>query len=673
MSVPGALHSDHVNYLILRYLQECGHEDTARAFHRDWHRPREFRDPEDLPFAPVVRRHELISVIQDGLRHDELHARVARSRRRFRWTQASARHSIDDGDVDTGPDGSRPSSSGKRKSVGLTAGMRAPDEFPTPMPKRQRVSHGSEATHVNGDRDAMDIDAVSPSAVDVEEDGEAASPAVASEEAGDIPAERYDSVATQTEVKVGPKTSTLGFTIDKPGVKVFHSAWSPSRLSKARSTLMTVGECLCRLYNTPENLDVDIASIEHIDEPALPPTYLVTAMAWHPEGRVVTCAVDSFRQLPGGKEVPAQMLINIGPGASGTTMYPSGPPLLEPAGIVLCVRFSPSGKHILVARTNIKRGLVQIWEGVSDAAETDSLPAAFGWRIFEHSLMDATWVDDDNLLVCGDHGLASNLKLATNRDPLTDHIAGAVAVRNVEERQIDLPSPETKWTMVRHDEVLGLDLFHSAEPAKLVVSNHSRDESSGDSASTTVVVDLPDPLTAMALRPRQSHKSSDEGQRPPETLLATTYHTGACNIYILARDDNGPVCMPLCGPSQPTFELSDGPALALAWSPDGAYLAVAGVDLVQIWHGDISSATNALDNRPLVTWRPNADSFGPRNGVHEMNGETLAEPSLSWNADGEKLSFAVDNKVRVLLFGASSSPLTYHIGCYHHVQAALTC
>ena len=71
MSV-GPLHSDHINYLILRYLQEAGHENAALAFYRDWHRPVKYRDPENLPFAKVVQRHELISVVQEGLRHDEL-------------------------------------------------------------------------------------------------------------------------------------------------------------------------------------------------------------------------------------------------------------------------------------------------------------------------------------------------------------------------------------------------------------------------------------------------------------------------------------------------------------------------------------------------------------------------------------------------------------------------
>ena len=86
MAQSGALSSDHINYLILRYLQESGHENTARAFYRDWHRPREYRDPEDLPFTPTVHRYELVSVIQDGLVHDELQARVGRNERRFRWT-----------------------------------------------------------------------------------------------------------------------------------------------------------------------------------------------------------------------------------------------------------------------------------------------------------------------------------------------------------------------------------------------------------------------------------------------------------------------------------------------------------------------------------------------------------------------------------------------------------
>lgn len=259
MSV-GALHSDHINYLILRYLQEHGHESAATAFYSDWHRPSEFYDPETLPFAPTVKRHALVSVVRDGLLYDELSAKHSKYGRKFPWTAVNPRQPLDEQDVSVLENGtaggsSRPPSSGKRK--GRPPVMRAPDEFPTPAPKRQRRSEGSEGVHLNGDRDTMDVDPARSPTAEADEDAEAVSPNIASDtEIIEIP-ERYDSmdVATQTEVKTGPKTSTMYWKVDKPGARIVHSMWNPDSDPKNAKTLLTVGESLCRFYDVPDEMD----------------------------------------------------------------------------------------------------------------------------------------------------------------------------------------------------------------------------------------------------------------------------------------------------------------------------------------------------------------------------------------------------------------------------------
>lgn len=248
MTAAAILHSDHVNLLVFRYLQESGFESAAIALTKDWHRPPPFRDPEHLPFAHEVHRNELVTLIQTGLYHDELSQRVRKSGRRFRWSQIDARASIErqdeyqDGGADT-----RPSSSGRRKERPLVA--RSQDDFPTPVPKRQRRSEGSEP-QVNGERDAMEVDAAS---ADGEEEGDTASAGGASEPEV---IERYDSmeVGTQTVIKTGPKTSTISWNIDKPGANLAHAIWNPSSKGTNRQTLMAVGDDLCRFYQVPESL-----------------------------------------------------------------------------------------------------------------------------------------------------------------------------------------------------------------------------------------------------------------------------------------------------------------------------------------------------------------------------------------------------------------------------------
>ena len=64
------LTSDHVNYLIWRYLQERGFGKSAVQLSREWGTD----DPHQLPFAHSVKQGTLISILQDGLRYDALAA-----------------------------------------------------------------------------------------------------------------------------------------------------------------------------------------------------------------------------------------------------------------------------------------------------------------------------------------------------------------------------------------------------------------------------------------------------------------------------------------------------------------------------------------------------------------------------------------------------------------------
>lgn len=250
MSPEATLHSDHVNLLIHRYLQESGFESTAKAFHVDWQRRPEYRDPENFPFAHDLRRNELASVIQMGLHYDGLRARASKTDRKFQWI---SRREHTEGFAENGT-GSRPSSSGRRK--GHPPVPRAHDDFPAPLPKRQRRSEGSDA-HINGERDVAEGDAVEAEGeadAEAEEDGDVASPAAYSEPEA-APAVRYDSVLTQTESKAVPKTSTLSWTIGKPGAKLFQGSWNLGPEPRHARTLLTIGDYFCRKYEIPDSVD----------------------------------------------------------------------------------------------------------------------------------------------------------------------------------------------------------------------------------------------------------------------------------------------------------------------------------------------------------------------------------------------------------------------------------
>ena len=684
----GALCSDHVNYLILRYLQEAGHETAATAFWRDWHRVPEYRDPENYPFAPVVRRGELVNVIQDGLHHDELIARVKKDERKFQFTSLTSREGLVERRerevLENGTAGSRPSSGAKRK--GRPPTMRPPDEFPTPAPKRQRRSEGSEGVHLNGD--AMDVDAASASAdAEGDEDGEAVSPTIASEpEIIEVP-ERYDSmdVAVQTEVKTGPKTSTMYWRIDKPNATIYHSAWSPSTDPKSVNTLLTVGDSLCRFYQVPDDVNtakqVGVASclssalftpsalpkiklkihsltlpqILSIDEPSLPPSSMVTASAWHPEGHTVAWAVDSVRELPGGRQESHQVVCSQNRDSGSSCQYLC-PPLIEQPSIVLKIQYSHRDNYLLVARTNLKRSLVLVYDTRVPGAEKAE-PVA--WRILEHAVLDFACGESVGFIVCGENGLFSTLRIDVERikdfggrpyasmnDPLKpedSYTAEAILMHGLtQSRQYTfdrsgLNTPPRRWDKVRHA-AYSVSALVSSEDKILVME-------ATDSITWT---NLPGQVTALAFQP--SFKYGDEA------LLAVAFEEGGCSLYTKMGTVPGKaygihqIHAPLL-----TVHLSDGPALALAWSADGKFLALGGTDLVQVWETDalvywqehrVETVTDSL-HEPLVTWRPDTSATGPRNGEHEPD-RPLTEPSLSWSADGQSLSFAHDKQVSLL-------------------------
>lgn len=634
MAPSNALSSDHINYLILRYLQEAGHERAATAFYQDWHRPREYRDPEDFPFAPAVNRYELVSIVQDGLAYDEVHSRVRRTDRRFRWISANADQQRRENGISRDESSSRPPSSGNKKKgrVAALGGMRAPDEFPTPAAKRQRIE---QTAHLNGDRDAMDVDAPSPSAGEQEDLASAASPAGASEDALEVPAERYDSmdVATQTDVHTGPKTSTLSFTVSKPGARIFHSSFCPSN----SGTLLTAGEDLCRFHHVPKTLEAEAAvkTVDHLDEPSLLPNAAVTALAWHPGGRIATCAVDSVRDLPGDKEVSTSTIMDLG-GDLGTVRYPPGQSLclLEPPGLVLCIRYSPSGSHLLVARTNLKRGLVQIWETQPDPEQAHKRHEPIAWRIFDRQVFDATWTGEDSFTVCGDKGLSSSYRISQPSERLTNGFTPeTTAVHNVREERPQLVPGTTTWDKVRHAEHHHLTILASTQDRRLVVASDSADD------AKVADIQLPEGLAALALQPFNSSEQ--------RITLAAAFQDGLTMLYELTHREQRISCDRVC-----SLDLADGPALALAWSPNGDFLAVAGTDMAKIWRLDL----DALDTRPLVTWRnPPEEINGEVNGKAH---EAMTEPCLSWTPDGERLAFAVDKQVSSFAFVNGGMMLT---------------
>ena len=298
---------------------------------------------------------------------------------------------------------------------------------------------------------------------------------------------------------------------------------------------------------------------------------------------------------------------------------------------------------LLVVRTNLKRGLVLVYETNSEASD----PIA--WKIFEHPVLDAAWVHDDEFVVCGDNGLLEAYRILKNT-PIPESEFTSTSIRNYNlEGKTWFPSMPGKWDKVRCDGVTKIIAVASTEDRKLAVCLF-KPLSVYDDVWT--VTELPGQLTALAFEVKTSPADSGDQRSPP--LFAAAFEDGTCALYTRRRPSEAFAKASI--EKLVTVHVSSGPALALAWTPDGAHLAVGGTDLVQIWETSslvhFDDDTKRLEKKPdaqlqpLVTWRPDATATGPRNGEHE-SARPLTEPSLSWSSDGESLAFAVDKQVRL--------------------------
>lgn len=94
----------------------------------------------------------------------------------------------------------------------------------------------------------------------------------------------------------------------------------------------------------------------------------------------------------------------------------------------------------------------------------------------------------------------------------------------------------------------------------------------------------------------------------------------------------------------------DDSVLALAFTPDGAFLAGASSDRILIW--------KVGDQIPRASWRraPHPGWLSPRVNSEQEEEDTHC---LCWDATGQKLAYAANSRVSILLLVMCAAMLTY--------------
>jgi len=462
----GALESDHINYLVFRYLQEAGHENAAKALYQDWHRSDRHGDPESFPFASRVGQFELVKIIQDGLFLDRVQAQVTNQAPRFDFiarpnqtlnrTQSQVQHQnqlqVNSRNQSPNQNRNRNPERNQQQEHDVQDQLShhhhrtrhspsAPsvhNDFPMPAPKRLKktTSGANDPKRVNNlsyddsnivvadSRPAALAAAAATAAAAAEAEAEAEARAASSssapppphalvtatttaddddEDAGDDPDASDDRVSpsdtdramsdavhdransaslssppptrpavetyssgTQTEsASKMTRTQTAYWSVDNYDSNILHAVWNPSPESSAR--LLAIGESLCRFYHLPRVVD-HAAQSAHYDVQDMLPGSIATAACWHPSGRYATCSVESRRSIDDTEESFRYMF-----DVEGTEDRPAKRPysdnayirLLQAMGptVTSVLRYNSLGTRLLSVSMNVKRGLLEVWEG----------------------------------------------------------------------------------------------------------------------------------------------------------------------------------------------------------------------------------------------------------------------------------------------------------------------
>jgi len=415
------------------------------------------------------------------------------------------------------------------------------------------------------------------------------------------------SVGVQSDkvAELGPGTTVLRV----PDKNVTHATWNP----RDPSVLATGGSTLCRIWSlayaqaTPDSADntSGVKQYSHVDLFDPMDTAFVTSMAWSPDGEYLAIArytpaptasgAISIRtktgtivdELPGGQD----MVLNLSWNSLGT--------------LILGVAHSTDAASTLV-----------VWDANSGQA----------MQPFElhTSVLDAAWTDDRSFIVCG-AGIIG-----------TSHISDRT-IEALKTQHSDSGAPY-EWSRIRFDPITR---------TVAVAAESSGDLAIIDEAATFRTIKAHDTdITALVYQPLSSPSAHAECL---PRLLATSSTDGAIKIWDATR------------PFMVIQHLSLGrssPALAVSFTPDGYLVAAASWNKVLFWHAEGGSMPRATWRGKEGEWQGGGEGQKRLNGREgggeedgqgdrdaDGDGEEEAVHSLSWDADGGKLAYGLNDQV----------------------------
>ncbi|KAJ9223695.1 hypothetical protein DTO027B5_7800 [Paecilomyces variotii] len=632
--------SHHVNYLIWRYLQESGHGEAAVMLQRAWN-----PDPQALPFAPYIKTHALVTLVQKGLQYHEIEQSLDQARPEGNCAAVAAvscgeqdpNRALQDGNpVPLTPSkyffGPIPLDAEKLKpgvDRGEAGDGLGTDQAPASPASKAGVTNGhataeaaagpvtggkkTRTATVNGDESAMDIDSngvaheraarsQSPAELVVDADGDVGmgmgmvGPVGAPSEAQDqepAPAPTFtlttgQSVGVQISpakaADLSPDTAVLDVAGD---LHVTRCLWRP----RDSTVVATAGEAFCSLWK----LSGQRASTQEKLVESTGDSRCVSAIAWDPTGQKL--AVATYNDLRGS-------ITMYNADGEIVDMLPDVPRMITG------LHWADNGAHMVVVASDSRVSELALWDA---SVRAEEFPPP---QVIDGSIYDLVWSGDNQVYACGD-GSAFQCDVNSSVQLAKTFSSGGT---------------DTAWTFIRCAKT-------AASPVVVTAS----------SASASIWVPAYDirldaahdgDITAIELRPRPS---SLEIQQNSPIMLASSSTDDTVKLWNVDIESKEISCLHrlYLGPSIP--------ALISTFSPDGYAIAAASKHKLFIWNAERGGV-------PMATWTvPGSEDTkmeNPDEPVNGQNGSSDAMPdrSLSWDTDGKKLAFGFGKQMAIVNF-----------------------
>lgn len=456
-------------------------------------------------------------------------------------------------------------------------------------PKTNGVPEQPMSNHTNGDQMDIDHNGHTHGTNSVRADSDAMGSDVESPSIADIPISTLtigQDIEIQTPADLTPNT-IFACSVKDSDKTVTQTMWSPPDFS----FLVAAGKSTLRLHIMGGN--AENPSVFDIDSQLPLSNYFITAMCWNSPHDDITVSVQEERTNEVGEIMKSDKIFKVMEGGERYRVVSST------AGMVTTLRWNESRQLLLAMSSDGLKGSVKIWKDSEDDGEIQ-LPS---WTTFtDTNIFDAAWTSNTSFVICG-VGLFEIYEVG---DSLS--------------RQRTYETPIT-WESVKFDADSGiiaamgmegqtsyLGIIHPNNPTELQTQEYPDEY-----------------LMDLDFRPFTPAQSSGN-----LVMLATCSSSGAVRVW----DANEPFrCW------KQLQDVDQNPANKLAFSPNGAMLAVAGPDGVTVW-GELERR-----DTPLATWR--AADIDRREWDSTVDGEF----SLGWDPDSSRLSIALGNQVRIIYCG----------------------